>query len=75
MLSKAKGQIRRVAGVLHVLFHLGLPASEIPQEISTDALEAVENYVDVFCQHVPYIAERGAILQIQKGLHQSMQCI
>ena len=73
MLSKAKGLILRVAGVLHVLFHLGSPVGDIPQEISTDALKAAENYVDVCCQHVGYIAGRGdmqgAILQIQKGLY------
>ena len=79
MLSKAKGLILRVAGILHVLFHLGSRVGDIPQEICADALKAAENYVDVCCQHVAYIAGRGdmqgAILQIQKGLYQSMQCI
>lgn len=72
MLSKAKGLILRVAGVLHVLFHIDSPAKDISQEISIEALKAAENFVDVCCQHLSYIAGRGdideAILKIQQGL-------
>lgn len=69
-LSKAKGLILRVAGVLHVLFHLDKP-DDIPSIISEAALQAAENYVDLCCQHTAFLAGKGdiedAIFKIQKG--------
>lgn len=65
MLSKAKGQVLRVAAVLHVLFcdtynedgTLDLPASTI----SVDAILAAQNFVDVCVQQTAYIAGRRKI--------------
>ena len=60
MLSKSKGQILRVAAVLHVLFHLEQP-DKIPPEISVAALKAADNFVSVCLQHAAYIAGRGLV--------------
>lgn len=75
MLSKSKGLILRVAGVLHVLFHLDT-SGDIPTIITEDALKAAEDFIDVCCQHTAYLAGRGdiddAIFKIQKGLKYKM---
>lgn len=60
MLSKSKGQILRVAAVLHALFHLEQP-DEIPTVISVAALKAADNFISVCLQHAAYIAGRGVV--------------
>lgn len=69
MLSKEKGLILRVAGMLHVLFHLE-SSGDISSEISIEAIEAAKDFVDVCCQHTAFVAGRGeiqdAILNLQK---------
>ena len=71
MLSKSKGLILRVAGVLHVLFQLDTP-DDIPDTISELAIIAAQDFVDVCCQHTAFVAGRGdiqdAIQQLQLGL-------
>ena len=71
MLSKSKGLILRVAGVLHVLFQLDTP-DDIPDTISELAIVAAQDFVDVCCQHAAFVAGRGdiqeAIQQLQLGL-------
>lgn len=71
MLSKSKGLILRVAGVLHVLFKLDTP-DDIPDTISEQAIVAAQDFVDVCCQHTAFVAGRGdiqeAIQQLQLGL-------
>lgn len=59
MLSKSKGQVLRVAAVLHVLFMN--PPTSIPSTISTKAITAAQNFVDTCCQHAAFIAGRGLI--------------
>ena len=73
MLSKSRGQILRVAAVMHVLFHFETPLN-IPHIISEDALKAAQNFVDVCNQYAAYLAGRGeistaieAINTIEKG--------
>ncbi len=56
--AKSRGQILWVAATLHVLFHM----DTIPNEISTDALKAAIEFVEVCNQHVAYIAGRGRII-------------
>jgi hypothetical protein len=58
MLSKSKGQILRVAAVLHVLFHIQ-DCDQIPLAISEGALKAAEDFVSVCLQHGAYMAGRG----------------
>lgn len=63
MLSKSRGQLLRVAAVLHVLFEvgnntLGEPSSNI---ISDEAVKAAINFIEVTCQQTAYIAGRGTV--------------
>lgn len=71
MLSKSKGLILRIAGVLHVLFHLNSPEN-IPNEISEEAIKAAEDFINVCCQHTAFLSGRGdiddAIKSLQRGL-------
>lgn len=81
MLSKSKGQILRVAAVMHVLFSLDDEhpldddtPQDIPPEISKKALDAAENFVSVCLKHTAYMAGRGgltdAIKQAGTGEHE-----
>ena len=59
MLSKSKGQVLRVAAVMHVLF--SLDGDTIVPEISEKALKASENFVSVCLNHVAFMAGRGGL--------------
>ena len=77
MLSKSKGQTLRVAATLHVLFHMETPL-DVPDVISTAAIEAAQNIMDVCIQHAAFLAGRGdvedTIQEIIKGcLHKCTQ--
>lgn len=61
MLSKSKGQVLRVAAVLHVLFVDPSTLSTIPSLISVEAITAAQNFVDTCCQHAAFIAGRGLV--------------
>lgn len=69
MLSKSKGQVLRVAAVMHVLFHMSMPT--IPSEISENAVKAADSFVDYCLQQAAYLGGRGnfqeAIQEIRKG--------
>lgn len=77
MLSKSRGQILRVAAVLHVLFHFETPLA-IPDTISESAIRAAEGFVEMCNQYVAYLAGRGeittAIESLQKGIVISHCC-
>lgn len=60
MLSKSKGQILRVATVLHVLFSMETPDS-ISNVLSEQSVKAAENFVDVCFQHAAFLGGRGQI--------------
>ena len=76
MLSKAKGQILRVAACLNVLFCDGefdentkmKVSPDIPLVITEKAIVAAQNIVDVACQHCIYIAGKGSISEELKRL-------
>ena len=60
MLSKAKGQILRVAACIHVLFsdfkghehdNIIPTIHQISPEISEAAIVAAQNFVEICCQH------------------------
>ena len=72
MLSKSKGQVLRVAAVMHVLFHMDTPTT-IPKEISEAAVKAADCFVDLCLQHAAYLGGRGdfqeAVDEIQQGLY------
>ena len=67
MLSKSKGQILRVAAVLHVLFHFEIPLN-VPENISEEAIRAASNFVDLCLQHTTYLTGRGDISQAIQAL-------
>ena len=65
MLSKAKGQVLRVAAALHVLSGdcegKIVMSDTIADTISEDTLLAAKNFVITCCQHAAYVAGRGKI--------------
>ena len=64
MLSKSKGQILRVAAVMHALFQIHeIEGSElvVEDQISDNALQAAIDFVQTCIQHAAYIAERSTI--------------
>ena len=71
MLSKSKGQILRVAAVLHVLFQIRLPnanaddekACDEPNKISDKALCAAVDFVETSIQHAAYIAGKDTVFK------------
>lgn len=72
MLSKSKGQILRVAAVLHVLFHVDTPHN-IPSKVEEVAVKVAINFVDLCIQHAAYITGRGRIQDEVESVHQIMQ--
>ena len=65
-LSKAKGQLLRVATCLHVLFKIETP-DKIDQAIGEEALSAAIDFVDICCEHAFMITGRRNILQRVDG--------
>ena len=59
MLSKSRGQVLRLATVLHVLFSLDEEA--ISDNVTEFAVKAAVNVVQTACQQTAYIAGRGTI--------------
>lgn len=57
MLSKSKGQVLRVAAVMHVLFNMDSPTN-IPSEIFEAAVRAADNFVDLCLQHAAIFGGR-----------------
>lgn len=53
------GQILRIAVVLHVLF--SLEEDSVQDTVSTQAIGAAINFVEVCCQQTAYIAGRGSL--------------
>ena len=70
MLSKSKGQVLRLAAVMHVIFHMETPTT-IPCEISESAVRAADVFVDFCLQHAAYLGGRGdfkeAVCEIEQG--------
>ena len=70
MYSKSKGQLLRVAAVMHVLFNTDKP-SLIPPEISEDVVKTADGFVDLCLQHAAYLGGKGniqeAVDDISKG--------
>ena len=58
MLSKSKGQVLRIAAVMHVLFHIENP-NAIPSELSEAAVKAADCFVDLCLQHAAFLGGRG----------------
>ena len=71
MLSKAKGQILRVAAYIHALISdykdhemeedFSPVPKALPSTISEDAIIAAEDFVTTCCQHCAYLSGRSTI--------------
>jgi len=61
ILSKSRGQVLRVAAVLHTLFSIENEDKNVPNEVSDVALKAAVDFVCASCQQTAYIAGRGPI--------------
>ena len=61
MLSKSKGQILRLAAVLHVLFQVKDKNADQSNKISDKALCAAIDFIQTSVQHTAYIAGRDVI--------------
>ena len=70
ILSKSRGQVLRVAAVLHTLFSIENENMNIPDEVSEAALKAAVNFVRVSCQQTAYVAGRGLIDEEIEQLNQ-----
>ena len=60
-LSKAKGQLLRIATCLHVLFKISTP-NDIDETIDELALKAAIDFIEVCCDHAFMITGRRNIL-------------
>lgn len=72
MLSKSKGQILRVAAIMHVLFQICITTENEDTDhdaivyddiISLDALKAAIDFIQTSLQHTCYIAGRSSIIE------------
>ena len=61
MLSKSRGLVLRVATVVHLLFSVHKESEDIPDAISTEALNAAIDFVQVASQQTAYMVGRGKI--------------
>lgn len=68
MLSKSKCQVLRAASVLHVLFVDPSILLSVSSTISSNAIVAIQNFVDTYCQHAAFIAGRGVVEEEIKHL-------
>jgi len=71
-LSKAKGQLLRIATCLHVLFKINTP-DNIDQTIDEQAIKAAIDFIEVCCDHAFMITGRHNILHrvgaSKNGMH------
>ena len=61
LLSKSRGQVLRLATVLHMLFSINSAEQPLPDEISEAAIKAAVNVVRTASQQTAYIAGRGLL--------------
>ena len=71
MLSKSRGQVLRVAAVLHTLFSIENDDYEVDNEVSERAIKAAVNFVRTGCQQAAYIAGRGSMEEEIEKLNHS----
>ena len=59
MIAKSKGQIMRVAPVLHAIFSID-PTYELTSELSTESIAAAINLIEVCNEHTKIMAGRSS---------------
>lgn len=60
MLSKSRGQVLRLATVLHMLFSLD-KTEDLSEEVSEEAIKAAVNFVKLACQQTAFIAGKKTL--------------
>jgi len=61
MLSKSRGQVLRIATILHMLFSIDSEHQSLDSEVSETAVKAAVNFVQTACQQTAFIAGKGHI--------------
>jgi len=61
MLSKSRGQVLRVAAVMHMLFSIDNNDYKFEDIVSEAALKAAINLVETSCQQTAFVAGRGLL--------------
>lgn len=74
MLSKSLGQIIRVALSLHILFYVDKDDPDIPDVVSSEAITAAIDFVELCCQQTAYLAGRGDISVELQRLQEGFAC-
>ena len=61
LLSKSRGQLLRLATVLHMLFSIDDTEQPLAEEVSEAAVKAAVNFIQTASQQTAYIAGRGSL--------------
>lgn len=67
MLSKSRGQVLRIATILHMLFSVDSEQGPLNSEVSDMAVKAAVNFVQTACQQTAFIAGKGLIKEEVQG--------
>ena len=67
MLSKSRGQVLRIATILHMLFSIDSEQGPLNNEVSDMAVKAAVNFVQTACQQTAFIAGKGLIKEEVQG--------
>ena len=61
LLSKSRGQLLRLATVLHMLFSIDNTEQPLAEEMSDEAVKAAVNFIRIASQQTAYIAGRESL--------------
>jgi len=61
MLSKSRGQVLRVAAVIHMMFSIDNANYEVEEVVTEKSVKAAINLVQTACQQTAFIAGRGEL--------------
>lgn len=70
MLSKSRGQVIRIATILHMLFNT--EEEDLCTKVSDGAVKAAINLVKTACQQTAFIAGKGLIQEEMQGYKAGM---
>ena len=67
MLSKSRGQVLRIATILHMLFSIDDEDQLLSPDVSDTAVKAAVNFVQVAYQQTAFVAGKGLIEEEVQG--------
>ena len=73
MLSKSRGQVLRIATILHMLF--SCEQETLSTQVSDGAVKAAINSIKTACQQTAFIAGKGLIEEEMQGYKAGMHII